>query len=90
MSLFSLCSPPLGKKVKPTLPDNYEDDTWATLRAAVVAIHTSQPISTSLEELYKMCDNLCAHKLRSDGACRGGWLEFWMNCIEKRGRGVVA
>ncbi|KAI8921457.1 Cullin family-domain-containing protein [Entophlyctis helioformis] len=50
-----------GFKVKPKLPDNFEHDTWESLRRAVVAIHDRQPVSDSLEELYKACENLCHH-----------------------------
>ncbi|CAG8562028.1 588_t:CDS:10 [Paraglomus occultum] len=50
-------------KVKPKLPDNFEEVTWAKLQAAVWAIHTSKPVNDSLEELYKACENLCLHKM---------------------------
>ena len=49
--------------VKPKLPDNFEEVTWAKLQAAVRAIHTSKPVNDSLEELYKACENLCLHKM---------------------------
>ncbi|TPX36563.1 hypothetical protein SmJEL517_g01214 [Synchytrium microbalum] len=54
-----------GFKNKPTLPVNYEADTWQTLRRAVRAIHESQPVPDSKEELYKLCENLCLHKMAS-------------------------
>ncbi|KAK9722077.1 hypothetical protein K7432_002964 [Basidiobolus ranarum] len=50
-------------KVKPKLPENYEADTWRKLKGAVNAIHESQPVPDSLEELYKACENLCHHKM---------------------------
>ncbi|TPX49800.1 hypothetical protein SeMB42_g00608 [Synchytrium endobioticum] len=54
-----------GFKNKPTLPQNYEADTWQTLRRAVRAIHESKPVPDSKEELYKLCENLCLHKMAS-------------------------
>ncbi|RUP46330.1 hypothetical protein BC936DRAFT_147076 [Jimgerdemannia flammicorona] len=50
-------------KVKPKLPENYEAEAWTKLQTAVHAIHRSQPVSDSLEALYKACENLCHHKL---------------------------
>ncbi|ORX91617.1 ubiquitin-protein ligase, cullin 4 [Basidiobolus meristosporus CBS 931.73] len=50
-------------KVKPKLPENYESDTWEKLKGAVKAVHESQPVPDSLEELYKACENLCHHKM---------------------------
>lgn len=50
-------------KVKPTLPENFEEETWQKLRAAIHAIHGKQPVATSLEELYKAVENLCDHKM---------------------------
>lgn len=47
----------------PKLPDNYLESTWELLREAVVAIQTSRPISTPLEELYHVVENLCSHKM---------------------------
>ncbi|ORX96044.1 cullin 4 [Basidiobolus meristosporus CBS 931.73] len=52
-----------GFKVKPKLPENYETKTWQKLKNAVKAIHESQPVPDSLEELYKACENLCHHKM---------------------------
>ncbi|CAG8479330.1 4133_t:CDS:10 [Rhizophagus irregularis] len=52
-----------GLKDKPKLPDNYEEVTWSKLQAAVQAIFNYQRIGTSLEELYKACENLCLHKM---------------------------
>ncbi|CAI2167115.1 6046_t:CDS:10 [Funneliformis geosporum] len=54
-----------GLKDKPKLPANYEEETWSKLRAAVQAIFNCQRIGTSLEELYKACENLCLHKMAS-------------------------
>lgn len=52
-----------GFEKKPSLPSNFEEDTWAKLRDAVVAVHNRQPVHTSLEELYKAAEDLCTHKL---------------------------
>jgi len=49
--------------VKPNLPENYLEQTWDRLREAVIAIQTSKPISTPLEELYQAVENLCSHKM---------------------------
>ncbi|CAG8559228.1 15498_t:CDS:10 [Funneliformis caledonium] len=54
-----------GLKDKPKLPANYEEETWSKLRTAVQAIFNCQRIGTSLEELYKACENLCLHKMAS-------------------------
>jgi cullin-4 len=40
--------------VKPKLPENFEEDTWSKLQAAVKAVHNKQPVATSLEELYRV------------------------------------
>ena len=40
--------------VKPKLPEDFEANTWAKLRAAVLAVHKRQPVSCSLEELYRV------------------------------------
>ncbi|CAG8461144.1 8588_t:CDS:10 [Scutellospora calospora] len=50
-------------KVKPKLPDNFEEITWTKLQAAIRAIHNYQPVNDSFEELYKACENLCLHKM---------------------------
>jgi cullin-4 len=50
-------------KVKPTLPENFEDETWQKLRQAIHAIYEKQAIASSLEELYKGVENLCDHKM---------------------------
>lgn len=40
--------------VKPTLPENYFENTINQLLKAVEAIHTLQSVPDSLEELYKV------------------------------------
>ena len=49
--------------VAPKLPDNFEENTWAELKAAVDAVHSKEPISTSMEHLYRMVEDLCIHKM---------------------------
>ncbi|KAG0223464.1 Cullin-4B [Mortierella sp. GBA43] len=48
--------------VTPQLPKDYENETWKVLQQAVQAIQESRPVSSSLEELYKTCENLCHQK----------------------------
>ncbi|XP_062522147.1 cullin-4A-like isoform X2 [Corticium candelabrum] len=52
-------------KDKPSLPANYQEETWCKLRRAVHAIHTSSSINESLEELYKAVENMCSHRMGS-------------------------
>lgn len=49
-------------KTKPSLPENYENESWTKLEEAVKAIHRSSFIKFSLEELYKAVENLCYNK----------------------------
>lgn len=39
---------------KPTLPTNFEEDTWAKLKSAICAIFLKQPNSCDLEKLYQV------------------------------------
>lgn len=39
---------------KPTLPANFEEDTWAKLKSAICAIFLKQPTSCDLEKLYQV------------------------------------
>lgn len=48
----ALCAPCTA--AKPKLPPDFEDTTWAKLQAAVRAVHNKQPVSCSLEELYRV------------------------------------
>eukprot|EP00744_Colponema_vietnamica_P008519 GILI01012143.1.p1 GENE.GILI01012143.1~~GILI01012143.1.p1 ORF type:complete len:1008 (+),score=304.22 GILI01012143.1:274-3024(+) len=50
-------------KVKPQLPENFEEETWNRLRSAVVAIFQRQPVTASLEELYRAVEDMCLHKM---------------------------
>eukprot|EP01127_Copromyxa_protea_P021858 TRINITY_DN7632_c0_g1_i1.p1 TRINITY_DN7632_c0_g1~~TRINITY_DN7632_c0_g1_i1.p1 ORF type:complete len:794 (-),score=146.07 TRINITY_DN7632_c0_g1_i1:75-2456(-) len=53
----------ISLKARPTLPNNYEKDTWTTLRLAVNAVQTQRAINTTREELYKAVENLVDHNL---------------------------
>lgn len=48
-------------KIKPTLPENFQERSVDKLKRAVVAIQTSEAIDVSLEELYQAVENLCSH-----------------------------
>ena len=45
---FSIC------KGKPTLPTNFEEETWGKLKSAISAIFLKQPDSCDLEKLYQV------------------------------------
>ena len=44
----------------------YCKEAWSKLKKAIEAIHTSQPICYSLEELYLAVENSCSHGLASE------------------------
>ena len=48
-------------KVKPTLPNNFQNKAVEKLKNAVKAIQTAQPIDASLEELYQAVEALCSY-----------------------------
>ncbi|KAG4957889.1 hypothetical protein JHK82_043723 [Glycine max] len=48
---------------KPTLPTNFEEDTWAKLKSAICAIFLKQPNSCDLEKLYQAVNDLCLYKM---------------------------
>ncbi|KAI3697596.1 hypothetical protein L6452_30690 [Arctium lappa] len=50
-------------KAKPTLPKNFEENTWAILKSAISAIFLKQPDPCDLEKLYQAVNDLCLHKL---------------------------
>ncbi|KAL3520226.1 hypothetical protein ACH5RR_018375, partial [Cinchona calisaya] len=50
-------------KGKPTLPSNFEEATWATLKSAINAIFLKQPDPCDLEKLYQAVNDLCLHKM---------------------------
>lgn len=41
-------------EAKPTLPTNFEEDTWSKLKSAIKAIFLKQPTSCDLEKLYQV------------------------------------
>ncbi|KAK6150067.1 hypothetical protein DH2020_017592 [Rehmannia glutinosa] len=50
-------------EAKPTLPSNFEENTWATLKSAISAIFLKQPDPCDLEKLYQAVNDLCLHKM---------------------------
>ncbi|KAI4312358.1 hypothetical protein MLD38_037175 [Melastoma candidum] len=48
---------------KPTIPENYEEDTREKLKSAIKAIFLKQPVAYALENLYQAVSDLCLHKL---------------------------
>ncbi|KAJ8513066.1 hypothetical protein OPV22_003500 [Ensete ventricosum] len=50
-------------KGKPSLPKNFEEDTWATLKSAITAIFLKQPDPCDSEKLYQAVSDLCLHKM---------------------------
>lgn len=44
---------------KPKLPADFADKTWGKLQAAVTAVHQKQPVSCSLEDLYRVINDTC-------------------------------
>ncbi|GAB2226768.1 hypothetical protein Droror1_Dr00022589 [Drosera rotundifolia] len=50
-------------KEKPSLPNNFEEDTWARLKSAINAIFLKQPDTCDLEQLYQAVNDLCLHKM---------------------------
>ncbi|GFY88922.1 cullin4 [Actinidia rufa] len=64
LSLFEvlrIC--PVFSITKPTLPTNFEENTWATLKSAISAIFLKQPDPCDLEKLYQAVNDLCLHKM---------------------------
>eukprot|EP01132_Coremiostelium_polycephalum_P004709 gene4709-5881_t len=49
----------------PKAPVNYEVESWEKLSDAVQSIHNKQATQLTLEELYRMVENLCSEKLSS-------------------------
>jgi len=39
---------------KPKLPQNFEEDTWATLKSAITAIFLKKPDPCDSEKLYQV------------------------------------
>ncbi|XP_012455400.1 cullin-4 [Gossypium raimondii] len=50
-------------KAKPTVPTNFEEETWAKLKSAINAIFLKQPDSCDLEKLYQAVNDLCLHRM---------------------------
>jgi len=48
-------------KLKPTLPENFQEKSVERLRKAVVAIQQATAIDATLEELYQSVEDLCSH-----------------------------
>ena len=61
---------------KPKLPGDFADKTWSKLQAAVRAVHEKQPVSCSLEDLYRVggAVTLCTLSLCSDALKVAGGL----------------
>ncbi|KAL3624799.1 Cullin-4 [Castilleja foliolosa] len=53
----------LTSEAKPTLPTNFEENTWDTLKSAIGAIFLKQPNPCDLEKLYQAVNDLCLHKI---------------------------
>mmetsp|Transcript_45216 Transcript_45216/g.98348 ORF Transcript_45216/g.98348 Transcript_45216/m.98348 type:complete len:737 (+) Transcript_45216:130-2340(+) len=56
-----ICIKPLARK--PALPANFEAETWAMLSSAVDAVHQKQPVPHSLEQLYRVVEDMCLQNL---------------------------
>jgi len=50
-------------KVKPKIPENFEQTTWEKLRTAVRAVFAKQAVGHSLEELYRAVEDMCLQNL---------------------------
>ncbi|RZS19653.1 hypothetical protein BHM03_00052101 [Ensete ventricosum] len=55
---FLGCSPR-----KPSVPSNFEEDTWATLKSAINAIFLKRRDPCDSEKLYQAVNDLCLHKM---------------------------
>lgn len=63
-------------KVTPKPPATFEDDSWAKLEAALVAVHRKQPTALSREELYRAVEDMCTWKMAArfvGGAALAGY-----------------
>ena len=47
--------------VRSQLSESYGEEAWLKLQQAIKAVQSSQPVSYSLEELYKIVENSCSH-----------------------------
>ncbi|KAM7255883.1 hypothetical protein ACFE04_011624 [Oxalis oulophora] len=50
-------------KGKPTLPTNFEEETWKKLQSAIKSIFLKQRDNCDLEKLYQAVNDLCVHKM---------------------------
>eukprot|EP01125_Pyxidicula_operculata_P003515 TRINITY_DN1448_c0_g1_i1.p1 TRINITY_DN1448_c0_g1~~TRINITY_DN1448_c0_g1_i1.p1 ORF type:complete len:802 (+),score=176.26 TRINITY_DN1448_c0_g1_i1:100-2505(+) len=50
-------------KAQPTLPPNYEEETWSKLKEAIRAVQSKQPVAYTLEELYRSVEDLVDHQM---------------------------
>jgi cullin-4 len=46
-------------KTQPKLPESYEEETWAKLKAAISAVNNKTAIALSKEELYHVRNSFC-------------------------------
>eukprot|EP01105_Mastigella_eilhardi_P020272 TRINITY_DN4816_c0_g1_i1.p1 TRINITY_DN4816_c0_g1~~TRINITY_DN4816_c0_g1_i1.p1 ORF type:complete len:674 (-),score=194.83 TRINITY_DN4816_c0_g1_i1:731-2578(-) len=51
-----------GFKVRPALPEKFEEQTAVKLLNAVTAIHECRPVQDSFQDLYKGVEEMCIHK----------------------------
>eukprot|EP01080_Neovahlkampfia_damariscottae_P011659 gene11659-4896_t len=51
-----------GLKVKPKIPETFEEDSWNKLKQSINAIFKKETVSFSQEELYKSVQDLCIHQ----------------------------
>lgn len=58
ISLKSMCAPSKLSfaEEKPQLPANYQEDTWKKLQTATRAVHAKKPVTSALEDLYKVTE----------------------------------
>ncbi|DBA01455.1 TPA: hypothetical protein N0F65_005574 [Lagenidium giganteum] len=50
-------------KVTPKLPEQFEEETWKKLEAAIVAVQNKQATPLSREELYRAVEDMCTWKM---------------------------
>lgn len=49
------------KRFKPNLPENFEEESWNRLHAAIKALYQKESIGYSREELYQLVHDMCLH-----------------------------
>lgn len=49
-------------KLKPKLPANFVETTWAKLQRSIQAVFAEEKVAYSFEELYRAAEDLCLHK----------------------------